>query len=94
MAEDNLAKELERGEHNPSDVLGFDSLPAPAAQVVALRDAIASPTARAGLYTLIRISRGDLAAKKLCRGLTEANWFGDDKITATITEVADLHDHM
>lgn len=98
VAEDDLAEEMTpaRGEHNPTAGLGFDPLPPPAPQTVALREAIStlSPMARSELYALVRIGQGDLAAKKWYRGLSEANLLGDDTIAAAIIEDPDLHDHI
>jgi hypothetical protein len=50
--------------------------------------------ARAELYTLMRIGQRDIAAKKWRRGLREAALLGDEKITATMLEDSDLHDHL
>lgn len=98
VAEDDLAKEMTpaRGEHNPTAGLGFDPLPLPAPQTVALREAIStlSPMARSELYALVRIGQGDLAAKKWHRGLSEASLLGDETIAAAIIEDPDLHDHI
>jgi hypothetical protein len=85
-----------RGEHNPTADLGFEPLPADAPEILALRDAIGSlsATARQELYALMRIGQGHLSAKKWHRGLTEAEALGDDSVIATMTEDADLHDHL
>ena len=85
-----------RGEHNPTAELGFDPLPAEDSQTAALREAIASLSAKARqeLYALMRIGQGHLAAKKWRRGLSEADALGPDAITAAIIEDADLHDHV
>jgi len=63
-----------RGEHNPTEALGFTAFPADALQVVALREAIdtLSPAGRSELYALMRIGQGDLAGQKWHRGLVEA----------------------
>jgi len=85
-----------RGEHNPTAALGFAPVPAEASQITALRDAIAglSPAERSELYTLMRIGQGDLGAKKWHRGIAEAELLGDDTVTASLVEDADLHDHL
>jgi hypothetical protein len=85
-----------RGEHNPTAALGFEPVPADASQITALRDAIAglSSDGRSELYTLMRVGQGELAAKKWHRGITEAALLGDDTITASLIEDADLHDHL
>jgi hypothetical protein len=85
-----------RGEHNPTAELGFEPLPADAPEILALRDAVESlsATARQELYALMRIGQGHLSAKKWHRGLSEAEALGDDSVTATMTEDADLHDHI
>jgi hypothetical protein len=97
VAEDDLAPlKAARGEHNPTAQLGFDPLRPGASQTEALREALAalSTQARSELYTLMRIGQGDHAANKWHRGLSEANLLGDETITATILENADLHDHI
>jgi hypothetical protein len=97
VAENDLADvKAARGEHNPTAALGFDPLHADAAQTVALRDAVAtlSPTARAELYTLMRIGQRDLAAAKWHRGLSEAALLGDESIVAAMLEDSALHDHL
>ena len=85
-----------RGEHNPTAELGFEPLRAEDPQTAALREAIASLSAKARqeLYALMRIGQGHLAAKKWRRGLSEADALGPDAITAAIIEDADLHDHV
>ncbi len=85
-----------RGEHNPTAELGFEPLPAEDSQTTALREAIASLSAKARqeLYALMRIGQGHLAANKWHRGLSEADALGPDAITAAIIEDADLHDHL
>jgi hypothetical protein len=85
-----------RGEHNPAAALGFEPLSPNAPQVAALDEAIAglSNTARRELYALMRIGQGQLAAKKLHRGVSDAELLGDDIITAALMEDADLHDHI
>ena len=97
VAESDLAdSKAARGEHNPTGALGFDPLRPSASQTAALQEAIAalSPTARAELYTLMRIGQGDLAANKWHRGLTEAATLGDQTITGAISGDPDLHDHL
>lgn len=97
VAESDLADpKAARGEHNPTAALGFDPLRPGASQTAALQEAIAalSPTARAELYTLMRIGQGDLAANKWHRGLTEAATLGDQTITGAISGDPDLHDHL
>ena len=97
VAEDDLGGTTPgRGEHNPTADLGLNPLPADDSQTAALREAITSlsVTARQELYVLMRIGQGDLAAKKWHRGLSDAEWFGDDAITAAIIDDADLHDHL
>lgn len=85
-----------RGEHNPTAELGFEPLLRSASQTAALSAAVAtlSPAARSELYALMRIGQGHLAAKKWHRGITEATMLGDETITATIMDDADLHDHL
>lgn len=85
-----------RGEHNPTAELGLEPPSAEASETGALRDAIASLSARARqeLYALMRIGQGRLAAKKWHRGLTEAEALGDSAITAAIIDDPDLHDHI
>lgn len=77
-----------RGDHNPTAELGFEPLPSDAAQVNALRDAIASlsDTARRELYVLMRVGQGDLATQKWYRGLSESELLGQDTITAALLE--------
>ena len=85
-----------RGEHNPTAALGFEPLSTDAPQISALRDAIAtlSEAARCELYALMRIGQGDLGAKDLGRGTSEAHKLGDETIIAAMIEDADLHDHI
>jgi hypothetical protein len=85
-----------RGEHNPTAALGFDPVRASAAPTAALREAVTSlsPTARAELYTLMRIGQRDFAAEKWHRGLSEAAMLGDETIIGAMLENADLHDHL
>jgi hypothetical protein len=85
-----------RGEHNPTVELGFDPLAAEASQPTALREAIASLSARARqeLYALMRIGQGHFAARQWHRGLSEAEALGEGTVTAAIIEDADLHDHL
>jgi Protein of unknown function (DUF3775) len=97
VAERDLAdQKAARGEHNPTAALGFDPLRPGASQTAALQEAIAalSATARAELYTLMRIGQGDLAANKWHRGLTEAATLGDQTILSAINADPDLHDHL
>ena len=97
VAENDLADvRAARGEHNPTAALGFDPLRTDAAQTAALREAVAtlSPTARAELYTLMRIGQRDLAAAKWHRGLSEAAMLGDETIVAAMLGDSDLHDHL
>jgi len=42
----------------------------------------------------MRIGQGDLGAKKWHRGIAEAELLGDDTVTASLVEDADLHDHL
>lgn len=81
-----------RGEHNPVAGFGFE----PASEVGHIRDAVAalSPKARQELYALTQIGQGKLPAKKLYRGLSEADRLGDDMITDAIIGDPDLHDHI
>jgi hypothetical protein len=85
-----------RGAHNPTAALGLDPLPEASPQTDALRNAVTSlsPEARSELYVLMRIGQGDFAAKKWHRGLTEAANLGDETVTGTLIENADLHDHV
>ena len=85
-----------KGEHNQTAELGLGTLDAEATPAAALREAITSlsPMARQELYTLMRVGQGHLAAKKWHRGLSEAEALGENTVTATIIEDADLHDHL
>jgi hypothetical protein len=85
-----------RGEHNPTADLGFVDLPEDASQLTMLRDAVdaLTPAGRSELYALMRIGRGELAAKKWHRGLTEALTLGDNTVIASLLEDPDLHDHL
>jgi hypothetical protein len=85
-----------RGERNPTAALGFEPLPKDSAQVSALRESIAilSPAARCELYALMRIGQGHLGAKNWDKGISETELFGDEAITASLTEDVDLHDHL
>lgn len=97
VAEEDLdAVQPGRGEHNPTASLGFEPLSADAAQISALRDAIAtlSVSARCELYALMRMGQGHLGAKDLGRGASEAHRIGDETISAAMVEDADLHDHI
>ena len=97
VAEDALGGTIPgRGEHNPAAELGFEPLPVGDPQTTALREAVASLSAKARqeLYALMRIGQGHLAAKKWHRGLTEAETLGQDAITSMIVDDADLHDHI
>lgn len=87
----------ERGEHNPTAALSFETtLPEGAPQPQNLREAIAtlSEPARRELYTLVRIGQGHLAADKWYSGLAEAESMGDETVTAIIMDDPDLHDHL
>jgi hypothetical protein len=97
VAEEDLnGPKAARGEHNPTAALGFEPLASEAAEVVALREAIAalSPAARRELYALMRIGQGHLGAAELQGGASEAELLGDETVTATLIEDADLHDHL
>lgn len=85
-----------RGAHNPTETLGYEPLSLDDPPVDALHKAIAalSEPARRELYTLMRIGQGQLTAKDWQRGLTEAETLGDETVTATLLEDADLHDHL
>jgi hypothetical protein len=85
-----------RGEHNPTAALGFEPLSADAARISALRDAIAtlSVSARCEFYALMRVGQGDLGAKDLGRGASEAHRLEDETVSAAMVEDADLHDHI
>ena len=85
-----------RGEHNQTAELGLGTRDAEASPLAALREAITSlsPIARQELYTLMRVGQGHLAAKKWHRGVSEAEALGENTVTATIIEDADLHDHL
>jgi hypothetical protein len=85
-----------RGEHNPTADLGFVAVPEDASQLMMLRDAVdaLTPAGRSELYALMRVGRGELAAKKWNRGLTEALTLGDNTVTASLLEDPDLHDHL
>jgi hypothetical protein len=96
VAEANLGGVMPgRGEHNQTAELGLETF-AESSPAAALREAITSlsPMARQELYTLMRIGQGHLAAKKWHRGLSEAEALGENTVTATIIEDADLHDHL
>ncbi len=95
VAEEDLdAGQPGRGEHNPTAVLGFEPLSTDAAQISALRDAIAtlSVSARCELYALMRMGQGHLRSLDLGRGTSEAHRLGDETISAAMIEDADLHD--
>ena len=97
VAEANLGGVTpERGEHNQIAELGLETFAAESSPAAALREAITSlsPMARQELYTLMRIGQGHLAAKKWHRGLSEAEALGENTVTVTIIEDADLHDHL
>ncbi len=85
-----------RGEHNPTAALGFEPLPADAPQISALREAIDAlePRARCELYALMLIGQGQLGAKDVGRGASEAQRLGDTAIRSTLADDADLHDHI
>ena len=85
-----------RGEHNPTAALGFAPLAPDAPQITALRDAVASlsPAGRAELYALMRVGQNQLAIGKWNIGLAEARTLGDETITGSLMEDADLHDHL
>jgi len=85
-----------RGEHNQTAELALETFAAESAPAAALREAITSrsPMARQELYTLMRVGQGHLAAKKWYRGLSEAEALGENTVTATMIEDADLHDHL
>ena len=85
-----------RGQHNPTAELGFEPLGTDASQTVALREAVLSlsVTARQELYTLMCIGQGHIAAKKWHRGISEAEALGEETVIATITEDADLAEHL
>ena len=87
-----------RGEHNQTAELGLETFAteSDSSPAAALREAIASlsPTARQELYTSMRVGQGHLAAKKWHRGLSEAAALGENTVTATVVEDADLHDHL
>ncbi len=97
VAEDDLAEvKAARGEHNPTAELGFVPLPPKAAQITALRDAIAglSSAERSELYALTRLGQGDLAVQHWHRGVTEAATLGDEIVMAYLIEDPDLHYHL
>ncbi len=85
-----------RGEHNPTASLGYEPLSADDPPADALHKAITalSEPARREIYALMRIGQGHLAANRWQRGLAEAESLGDETVTATILEDADLHDHL
>lgn len=85
-----------RGQHNPTAALGLGANAAGESQVAALRDAITAltPAARAELYALMCIGNGNLAAQKWHRGIVEAETLGEEIVTASLIEDADLHDHL
>ena len=85
-----------RGEHNPTAALGFAPVPSEESQVADLRDAVAalSGAGRSELYALMRIGQGEFAARNWHRGITEAAALGDETVTASLIEDADLHDHL
>jgi hypothetical protein len=97
VAEDDLIElKAARGEHNPTAAMGLAPVPPESSQITALRDAIASLSAEARLelYALMRIGQGDLAVRRWHRGITEAAALGDDVVTASLIEDADLHVHV
>ncbi|HWP25859.1 MAG TPA: DUF3775 domain-containing protein [Xanthobacteraceae bacterium] len=85
-----------RGEHNPTEWLGYEPLSLHELPVDALHKAIAalSEPARRELYTLMRIGQGQLTASRWQQGLADAEVLGDATVTATLLEDADLHDHL
>ena len=85
-----------RGEHDPTAELGFEPVPAGSPQIAALAEAVAGLTAeaRSELFTLMRAGQGDLAVQEFYRGVREAAALGDETVTASLVEDADLHDHL
>ena len=85
-----------RGEHNPTAELGFEPVPAGSPQITALAEAVAglTPEARSELFALMRVGQGDLAVQKFYRGIHEAATLGDETVTGSLMEDADLHDHV
>jgi hypothetical protein len=85
-----------RGEHNPIAPLGFAPVHSDGSQVADLRDAVAalSGAGRSELYALMRIGRGELAARQWHRGIRDAALLGDETVTACLIEDPDLHDHL
>ncbi len=97
VAEDDLGQlKPGRGEHNPTQALGFAPLAPESSQMTALREAITtlSPAARLELYTLMRVGQGHLAVRGWHRGISEAAALGDETATAALIEDPDLHDHL
>ena len=84
---------MARGEHNPTAALGFAPVPADSLQ---LREAIVglTPEGRSELFALMRVGQGDLAVQEFHRGISEAATLGDETVTASLMEDADLHDHL
>ena len=97
IAEGDLAEaKSARGEHNPTASLGLDPLSSEAPQIAALRDAVGtlSREGQAELYALVRIGRGDFAARQWADAIDEAMRLDDDTLTASLLEDSDLHDHL
>ena len=95
--EDDLAEaKAARGEHNPTAALGFEPVPPDSLQIAALHDAIGglAPEGRSELFALMRVGQGDLAVQEFHRGISEAGTLGDETVTASLMEDADLHDHL
>ena len=97
VAEDDLAEaKAARGEHNPTAALGFEPVNPDSLQIAALRDAIGGlePEGRSELFALMRVGQGDLSVQGFHRGISEAGTLGDETVTASLMEDADLHDHL
>jgi len=96
VEDDLVESKPARGEHDPTAELGFEPVPADLPQITALREAIAglTPAARSELFTLMRVGQGDLAVQKFYRGTGEAAALGDETVSASLMEDADLHDHL
>jgi len=97
IAEDDLAEaKAARGEHNPTAALGFEPVPPVSLQIAGLHDAIGglAPEGRSELFALMRVGQGDLAVQEFHHGISEAGTLGDETVTASLMEDADLHDHL
>lgn len=97
VPEEDLGEaEPARGEHNPAAALGFEPLDQRADPLELLRRRIAelAPEARAELYALMRLGRGDGARRDWDRRVAEGDAMEELVLTAALMEDADLHLHL